>query len=142
MTHPRKLTRDAIKERLAGLTLNGAELKPFGNRTQDFDPSELPAVSVLTPEETSGRVGKSAALDRTVPVLIVIAIDAAKADDVDDELDAWAELVELAMKPVPIGAARRFTLTATSLDLPGVAEGELWIGYLAMEYEAFIQDEQ
>lgn len=142
MTHPRKLTRDAIKSRLDGLERSGKTLQGFGNRTQDFEPSELPAYSVLTPEEASERAGKSAALDRHLSVLIVIAIDASKAEDVDDELDAWAELVEQGLKELPIGAARRLTLNATSLDLPAVEDGELWIGYLAMEYDALIQDDQ
>lgn len=142
MTHPRKLTRDAIKARVGGLELNGRELTPFVNRTQDFEPSELPAVSVLTPEETSERATKSGPLDRHLSVLVVVAIDASKADDVDDELDAWAELIEQVLKPTPVGAARRLTLTATSLDVPDVAEGDTWIGFVAMEYDAFIQDEQ
>jgi hypothetical protein len=138
VTHPRKSTRDAVKERLAGLTLAGVELNRFVNRTQDLDPSELPAAAVLTPEETSERAGKSGALDRRLAVLIVIAIEAAKSDDVDDELDGWAELVEDRIKQMPIGPAKRMTLTATSLDLPAVEEGETWVGYLAMEYEAEI----
>lgn len=138
MTHPRKQIRDAIKERLEGLELDGLELKPFANRTQNFDPSELPAVSVLTPEETSERADKSGALARTLSVLVVIAINAETAEDADDTLDGWAEVVELRLQPVPIGAARQITLKATSLDLPEVEAGELWIGYLAMEYEAFV----
>ena len=93
---------------------------------------------VLTPEEASERADKSGNVDRRLSVLIVIAIDAEKADDVDDELDGWAELVEQALKQMPLGAAKRFTLTATSLDLPAVEEGETWVGYLAMEYEAEI----
>ena len=138
MTHPRKTTRDAVKERLAGITLNDVEINRFVNRTQDLDPSELPAAAVLTPEEASERADKSGNVDRRLSVLIVIAIDAEKADDVDDELDGWAELVEQALKQMPLGAAKRFTLTATSLDLPAVEEGETWVGYLAMEYEAEI----
>ena len=138
MTHPRKLTRDAVKARLAGITLNDVEINRFVNRTQDLDPSELPAAAVLTPEEASERADKSGNVDRRLSVLIVIAIDAEKADDVDDELDGWAELVEQALKQMPLGAAKRFTLTATSLDLPAVEEGETWVGYLAMEYEAEI----
>jgi hypothetical protein len=138
VTHPRKLTRDAVKVALADISYDGRTLKRVVNRTQDLEHSDLPAAAVVTPEETSQRADKSGTLDRSLSVLIVIVIDAEAADDVDDELDAWAELVEDRFKQTPIGAAKRFTLTATSLDLPDVAEGETWLGFLSLEYEAEI----
>lgn len=138
MTHPRKLTRDDVKERLKGIAYKGQELTRVVNRTQDLEPGELPAAAVVTPEETSKRATKGGELDRRFSVLIVIIIDAEKSDDVDDDLDAWAELVEDKLKLTPVGAAKRFTLTATSLDLPAVEEGEAWLGYLALEYQAEI----
>jgi hypothetical protein len=138
VTHPRKQTRDAIKERLKGIAYGGRELTVVVNRTQDLEPSQLPAVAVVTPEETSERADKGAALDRRLPVLVVLIIDASKSDDVDDDLDAWAELVEQQLKQTPIGAAKRFTLTGTSLELPPVEEGETWLGYLSLEYQAEI----
>jgi hypothetical protein len=138
VTHPRKLTRDAVKTRLAEISYDGRTLKRVVNRTEDLEHRDLPAAAVMTPEETSERADKAGALDRRLSVLIVIIIDAEAAKDVDDELDAWAELVEDRLRETPIGAAKRFTLTATSLDLPDVAEGETWLGFLSLEYEAEI----
>ena len=138
MTHPRKTLRGALKARLAGVELNGLTLTPVTNRTKDLEATKLPIAAIVTEEETSERASKSGAIDRRVQVFIVLVIEVEDAKALDDDCDAWAELVEDRLKQVPVGGARCMTLRSTSLDLPPPEEGETWIAYLALEYEAEI----
>lgn len=135
MTHVRQALREAVKAKLDVVALNGATLSVYTNRVKELSPDKLPAAVIITNEESSERYGKSAAIERTIQCSVAIVIDAEKAKDIDDELDAWAERVE-AVLAGPMGGARLFTLRATSLDIPDPEEGQEWLGFLFLDYEA------
>jgi hypothetical protein len=135
VTHVRRTLREAVKAKLESMTLEGATLSVYTNRVKELEPDKLPAAVIITDEESSERYGKSAALERTIQCSVAIVIDAEKAKDIDDELDAWAERVESVLA-APMGDARLFTLRATSLDIPDPEEGQEWLGFLFLDYEA------
>lgn len=134
MTHVRQQVRALAKQALSGLSIDSRTLNTYTNRIKDLEPSNLPSCVILTEDERSERAGKSAALDRTISVLFVVVIDAESSATIDDDLDAWAEAIELRLAAAP--PAARFTLTATNLDLPQPEEGQQWLGFMSLEYEA------
>lgn len=139
MTHVRRTLREGVKERLEGLALSGETLSVYTNRVKEIHPDKLPAAVIVTEDETSERYAKPGSLQRTIRCSVVVMLDADRANDIDDELDDWSELVEMRLREVPVGGAQAFTLVSTALDIPDPEEGgATWIGFLILEYEATV----
>ncbi len=136
MTHPRRLLRERSKAALADLDLAGATLNVYTNRVKELLEGHLPACVILTDDETSTRAGKAGTVDRTVRVTFAVMIDAEASSTLDDDLDDWAEQIEERLTASP--PAQRFTLVGTTLDLPEPEAGQMWIGFLFLEYEGQI----
>ncbi len=71
--------------------------------------------------------------ERTIDLTVVIIIDGLSTT-IDDDLDDWAEALEAVLKDVP--PARNMQLVATALDVQSDEAGDLWFGYLALDYQA------
>lgn len=136
MTHPRQVVRERTKAALAELAVADRTACVYTNRVKDLVPEKLPAIVILTNEERSSRAAKSAPVDRTIQLILGIVIDADTSETIDDDLDAWAEAVEARLTASP--PATRCTLIATTLDVPEPEEGEDWLGFLFLEYEATV----
>lgn len=139
MTHARKALRQAVAQRLDGITRGHETLTVYTNRVKEVTPDKLPAAVIVTDSEQSESYSKSGDLQRSVQCSVVVMVDADRSDDIDDELDDWAERIELALSDLPIGGAHQFTLRSTSLDIPSPEDGgATWIGFLILDYAAHV----
>lgn len=129
--HVRKQLRDAIKIALEQIP----DLTVFTNRVKDV--SDLPYAVIITEDESSERVDKDDDLQRTIDVLIVVAIEGTADDPMDDDLDALAVLVEDKMNSL-FGLLDEMTLTATAMDNRPDEDGDQWYGFLVMNYQALV----
>lgn len=132
--HIRQQLRQAVKAKLE--TLDFASVST--NRVMDLKDADLPAAVIITEDESSERTDKRGGITRDISLLVVVIIDGS-TDTLDDDLDAWSELIEPLMRNVP--PARQIILTATGLDFRPDDEGEHWFGYLALEYQALTFEE-
>lgn len=128
--HVRKQIRDQLRT-----TLEGLGLRTFANRVAALGELELPAVTVLTEQETSERTSIDGVLKREIEVAIVVVFEGDTVS-LDDELDGQASRIEAALAASPPAATRLFVLESTSLELLSDEEGESWYGLMSMVYRA------
>lgn len=134
MTHPRRVIREAAKEILDGLKLDGETLRVETNRVKQAEPDTLPLCVIITDSESSSRAHKGGGVSRTVEMVVAVAVSG-DHDDIDDYLDAWAEAIEARFEAHGGGL---YNLARTTLDLEPDTEGAEWLAFLLMEYEITI----
>lgn len=138
MTHPRKTLRDSTKALLEGLTrADGAVLTFEIARAVEIQSKAgctLAWGDISTPSETSERADKQGAVDRETDLMISVTIDGDDPTVLQDELDAWAELIEDRLRTTTPAPAKRCTLTNTTLDRSQDEQGVKWIAFLDMQY--------
>ena len=133
MAHVRKQIREAVKTKVTGLTTTGSNV--FETRIYNLKPSNLPALLVSTPDETSfvGTFPTPRPLER----IVEINLDAfAKGTaNLEDTLDLISEEVETAlMTDITLGGLTKdLFLKSTKSDLSG--EGKQPIGIVKMVFE-------
>jgi hypothetical protein len=141
MTHPRQTLRDATKALLEGIERDGTVLTfelARATEVQSKAGVTLAWGDISTPTEASARADKSGSLDRTVDLFISLQIDGDDPTVLQDELDAWAELIEDRLRTNTPAPAKRCTLTNTTLDRGLDEQGVKWLAFLDMQYAAQI----
>ncbi|MEQ5770008.1 hypothetical protein NFH98_20770 [Halomonas sp. H33-56] len=143
MTHPRKLIRDKIVERLtgntdAGLRVYGSRVLPYWNGRQGLE-AAMPAILVYTlrePVEIFSQAPRE--YRRTVQVAVQAMV---MGEDVDDPLDDLARQIELCLfdDDTLDGTAAELVLLETEIVFTD--EGEREMGAARLAWEATYYDE-
>ena len=133
MAHIRKQIREAVKTKLTGLTTTGSNV--FETRVYNLKASNLPALLISTPDETSS-IG-TFPTPRPLERVLELNLDgfAKSTANLDDTLDLISEEVETALTTdITLGGLTKdIFLKSTKSDVSG--EGKQPIGIVKMIYE-------
>lgn len=137
MTHPRKLIRDKIVERLkgntdAGLRVYGSRVLPYWNGRQGLE-AALPAILVYTLREPAEIFNQAPREYRRIVQVAVQAV--VMGEDVDDPLDDLARQIELCLfaEDTLDGTAADLVLQETEIVFTDEGEREMGAARLAWE---------
>lgn len=128
--HVRKQIRLDALERLE----SAIGLKTFKG-PRSLDELDLPAGGVLADEETGTVISTSRTKERSLEVTLLVVLQG-DPDRLEDDLDDYAARIEAEFDSTPPTGAKRFELTATSIELMSDEEGDRWYGTLALVYQA------
>ncbi len=130
----RKEVRDQIKASLLHCVTFAGE-NVFTSRSRKLDSHEMPAILIYTPSERVG-VFNASPLEYKRVCTVKIEIAAEGGDDIEDQLDDWAKLIEQAMVFHDTLNDTVDEIILLSVDSEISSEGEKIIGGLALTYEA------
>lgn len=132
MSHVRKQIREAVVSAVTGLTTTGSNV--FEARIFNFNPSNLPALIVSTPSETSfpNSFPTPRPIERDLEVLIVGY--ARENSNLEDKLDLIAKEVETALaSDLTLGGlCKDLSLSSTKSELTG--EGQKPLGIIQLVF--------
>lgn len=134
--HLRRQIREAVAGVLNGLATTGANV--FPSRTHELQDAELPALRIFTNRETLeiGSQGANRLIDRDLE--LVVEGCSKKAADLDDELDAIIQEVEVRIAANQgLAGAKRIQLRRIEIDMEGEAEKD--VGVARMIFSVFYQ---
>lgn len=138
--HVRTQIRNALKTLLTGLPLTGTNV--FTSRVTDYNrATELPAINIVINEEEFDRADDSASIGHNSQIRdIVIEIQCRAAavgiDNIDDDLDALALAVEIAVAGDNNLSGLLFYNSYTGTTLEIEDEAETATGLVTVSYGA------